>query len=39
VNKAKDMQPFLSAIQNNPGLFTSIVMPGSEGMSVSYKLR
>jgi predicted O-methyltransferase YrrM len=39
VNKAKDMQPFLSAIQNNPGVFTSIVMPGSEGMSVSYKLR
>ena len=39
VNKAKDMQPFLSAIQNNAGLFTSIVMPGSEGMSVSYKLR
>jgi predicted O-methyltransferase YrrM len=39
VNKAKDMQPFLSTIQNNPGLFTSIVMPGSEGMSVSYKLR
>jgi len=39
VNKAKDMQPFLAAIQNNPGLFTSIVMPGSEGMSVSYKLR
>jgi hypothetical protein len=33
------MQPFLGAIQNNPGLFTSIVMPGSEGMSVSYKLR
>jgi len=39
VNKAKDMQPFLGAIQNNAGLFTSIVMPGSEGMSVSYKLR
>jgi predicted O-methyltransferase YrrM len=39
VNKAKDMEPFLSAIQNNPGMFTSIVMPGSEGMSVSYKLR
>jgi predicted O-methyltransferase YrrM len=39
VNKAKDMQPFLNAVQNNPGMFTSIVMPGSEGMSVSYKLR
>jgi predicted O-methyltransferase YrrM len=39
VNKAKDMEPFLATIQNNPALFTSIVMPGTEGMSVSYKLR
>jgi len=39
VNKAADMEPFLKAIQNTPGLFTSIVSPGSEGMSVSYKLR
>src|SRR4051812_35487154 len=39
VNKAKDMEPFLNTIQNNPGLFTSIVMPGSEGMSISYKLK
>ncbi len=39
VNKATEMEPFLKAIQNNPGLFTSIVSPGSEGMSVSYKLR
>ena len=39
VNKASDMEPFLKAIQNSPGLFTSIVSPGSEGMSVSYKLR
>ena len=35
VNKAKDMEPFLATIQSNPGLFTSIVSPGSEGMSVS----
>ena len=33
------MKPFLDTIQNHPGLFTSIVSPGSEGMSVSYKLR
>jgi predicted O-methyltransferase YrrM len=39
INKAKDMEPFLATIQGNPGLFTSIVSPGSEGMSVSYKLR
>jgi predicted O-methyltransferase YrrM len=39
VNKASEMEPFLKAIQNHPGLFTSLVSPGSEGMSVSYKLR
>jgi len=39
VNKASEMEPFLKDIQNHPGLFTSIVSPGSEGMSVSYKLR
>jgi caffeoyl-CoA O-methyltransferase len=39
VNKASEMEPFLEAIQNHPGLFTSVVSPGSEGMSVSYKLR
>jgi len=39
VNKAPDMEPFLKTIQNHPRLFTSIVSPGSEGMSVSYKLR
>jgi hypothetical protein len=33
------MEPFLSTIQSHPGLFTAIVSPGSEGMSVSYKLR
>lgn len=39
INKATDMEPFLKEIQTNPALFTSIVSPGSEGMSVSYKIR
>ena len=39
VNKKNEMEPFLTAIQSHPGLFTSIVSPGSEGMSISYKLR
>jgi predicted O-methyltransferase YrrM len=39
VNKKNEMEPFLSTIQSHPGLFTAIVSPGSEGMSVSYKLR
>ena len=39
VNKASEMEPFLKAIQTHPGLFTSVVSPGSEGMSVSVKLR
>ena len=39
VNKASEMEPFLKAIQTHPGLFTSVVSPGSEGMSVSYKIR
>src|SRR6476661_981410 len=39
VNKKTDMEPFLKTIQTHPRLFTSIVSPGSEGMSVSVKLR
>ena len=39
INKASEMEPFLKAIQMHPGLFTSVVSPGSEGMSVSVKLR
>jgi predicted O-methyltransferase YrrM len=39
INKASQMEPFLKAIESNPGLFTSIVSPGSEGMSVSYKIK
>jgi hypothetical protein len=33
------MEPFLRTIQTHPGLFTTIVSPASEGMSVSYKKR
>ena len=39
VNKESEMEPFLKAIQNLPVVFTSVVSPGSEWMSVSYKLR
>ena len=39
VNKKGDMEPFLKPIHTHPQLFTSIVSPGSEGMSVSVKLR
>jgi predicted O-methyltransferase YrrM len=39
INKKNDMEPFLKTIQTHPQLFTSIVSPGSEGMSVSVKLR
>ena len=39
VNKKKDMEPFLTTVQNHPSLFTTIVSPSGEGMSVSYKLR
>jgi caffeoyl-CoA O-methyltransferase len=39
VNKQGEMGDFLAAIHNNPALFTAIVAPSGEGMSVSYKLR
>jgi caffeoyl-CoA O-methyltransferase len=39
VNKKKDMEPFLAAIQNNPALLTTVVSPSGEGMSVSYKVK
>ena len=39
VNKQAEMRSFLDAIQNNPSLFTTIVTPSGEGMSVSYKLQ
>ena len=38
VNKQAEMRAFLDAIQKDPGVFTSIVKPGDEGMSVSLKL-
>ena len=33
------MRDFLRTIEHHPALATSIVRPGSEGMSVSVKLR
>jgi predicted O-methyltransferase YrrM len=39
VNKQAEMKDFLAAINDNPALATSIVRPGSEGMSVSVKLK
>jgi predicted O-methyltransferase YrrM len=39
VNKQSEMQDFLTAINNDPRLFTSIVRPSSEGISVSVRLR
>jgi predicted O-methyltransferase YrrM len=38
-NKANEMKPFLDTIHAHPGLFTTIVSPSGEGMSVSYKTR
>jgi caffeoyl-CoA O-methyltransferase len=37
VNKQNEMTDFLKTIRTHPALLTSIVSPGSEGMSVSYK--
>jgi caffeoyl-CoA O-methyltransferase len=39
VNKQREMEPFLTTILSHPSLFTTIVSPGREGMSVSYKRR
>ena len=39
VNKQAEMKDFLAAINDNPALATSIVRPGSEGMSVTVKLK
>jgi predicted O-methyltransferase YrrM len=39
INKKNDMEPFLKTIRTHPQLFTSVVSPGSEGVSVSVKLR
>jgi len=39
VNKQSEMRDFLETIQKHPALFTTIVTPSGEGMSVSYRLR
>lgn len=39
VNKKNEMMPFLDTIHSHPRLFTTIVSPSAEGMSVSYKTR
>lgn len=39
VNKRDEMGDFLSTIRSHPNLMTTIMTPGSEGMSVSYKKR
>ncbi len=37
VNKRGEMVDFLDAIQRNPSLWTAIVSPSGEGISLSYK--
>ena len=39
VNKKNEMEPFLKTIQSHPSLFTTVVSPSGEGMSVSYKIK
>ena len=39
VNKRDEMKDFLGAIEGNADLFTTIVAPSGEGMSVSWKRR
>ena len=39
VNKKSEMEPFLNTVQNHGGLFTTIVSPSGEGISVSYKIK
>jgi predicted O-methyltransferase YrrM len=39
VNKRNEMEPFMQTVLNHPRLFTTVVSPSSEGMSVSYKIR
>ena len=39
VNKKQDMEPFLKTIQSHSSLFTTIVSPSGEGISVSYRIR
>lgn len=39
VNKRDEMQPFLGTILKHPSLFTTVVSPSHEGMSVSYRTK
>jgi predicted O-methyltransferase YrrM len=39
VNKASEMRDFLETITGNPAVWTAIVKPSGEGMSISYKRR
>ena len=39
VNKQNEMKDFLATIQNNQAVFSSIVTPSGEGMSVTVKLK
>jgi len=39
INKRKEMPDFLDIIQTHPQALTTIVSPGSEGMSMTYKKR
>ena len=39
VNKKDEMEPFLRTVHTHPALFTTIVSPSGEGMSVSYKTK
>ena len=39
VNKKSEMEPFLATVQNHSGLFTTIVSPSGEGISVSYRIK
>jgi predicted O-methyltransferase YrrM len=39
VNKKSEMEPFLAAVHTHPSLFTTIVSPSGEGMSVSYRTK
>ena len=39
VNKKSEMEPFLQTVHSHPSLFTTIVSPSGEGMSVSYKVK
>ena len=39
INKKSEMSDFLDRIATHPDLFTSIVSPGGEGVSVSFKRR